>query len=179
MAQVQWGLTDFLSDDFIPSATFAFWFKRATTKNSMQLQGMLGNSIDTTQPSFQFVAEMMDNYVGAGLSTASNSALDDFPWQKASNDEWHFAALTYDGVLDQQAKRFPLLQFYIDGEKLDGNSRADKGEIGVRSQPVTIGCVQEMGGFIGFLDEVRIFNMELRKPDLKALMVMRESNTYW
>ena len=28
------------------------------------------------------------------------------------------------------------------------------GEIGVRSQAVSVGCVQEMSGLIGFLDEV-------------------------
>ena len=90
--------------------------------------GIFGNSLDTTQPSWQFIAESLNNFIGAGVSTVSNSNLDDYPYLLVSNDQWHLVVMTYSGVQDEEDQVFSLLSVYVDGVPQMGNARADKGK---------------------------------------------------
>ena len=52
------------------------------------------------------------------------------------------------------------------------------GPIGVRDQPVSVGCVKE-DNFVGFIDEARIFSSVLSMGDIRALKAMRDTNYFW
>ena len=90
--------------------------------------GILGNSLDTTTPSWQVIAENINNFIGAGVSSAAHPDLNDYPYILAANDEWHQITMTYSGVENAEEQVFSLLKLYVDGVPQMGNARADKGE---------------------------------------------------
>ena len=52
------------------------------------------------------------------------------------------------------------------------------GPVGVRDQPVSVGCVQGKH-FVGFIDEARVFSTVLSMNDIRALKAMRDTNYFW
>jgi len=174
MTQTVWGPVD-ASGNVTPQLSLAVTFKRLPDGSTVE-EGIFGNSnTATVAPSWAFIGRTNENIIRAGIdSTTAPTGLNDFMRGVAAANAWHSAVLTYDGR-DLLALDLPLTRFYIDAVRQSGNEQADMGEVQIRAQPVTVGCVQGLN-FTGFIDEVRIFNSVLQTNDIEAINIMRDAN---
>lgn len=173
LTQTVWGPVDEFSN-VSPQFSYSVAFKRLPDQSTVE-EGILGNSIDPAiEPSFALIGRVEEGAVRAGVqSLESPTGLNDFRKGKATVNQWHTSALTYDGR-DVFALHLPATRFYVDTVSQSGNQQADMGEIQIRDQPVTIGCVQQLN-FTGFIDEVRIFNSVLQPQDVQAIQIMQDA----
>lgn len=174
LTQSVWGPTDEFGN-VAAQFSYAVAFKRLQDGSTVK-EGILGNSNDPAiEPSFELLGRSEDETrVRAGIQSIENpTGLDDFKASRATVNAWHSAVLTYDGR-DVLALDLPATRFYVDTDRQSGNEQADMGEVQIRDQPVTIGCVQK-NNFTGFIDEVRLFNSVLQPNDVEALQIMQDA----
>jgi len=168
------------SSGSVPKATFSIFFKRISGSN--RAQGVFGNSVDSNNATWRIqTGDPLPGYISSGLNTNlepenNPQNLNDF-LGSASDDAWHLALLTYDGDENLSQNIIPTTMFYLDGSPTPGNTILNKGNIGIRNQPVSVGCVMNQE-FVGFIDEARIFNDALNIYDVRALLAMRDIN-FW
>lgn len=173
LTQTVWGPVDELGN-VAAQFSYSVAYKRLQDGSAIE-EGILGNSNDVSvEPSFALIGRTSESIVRAGVQSVQNpTGLNDFNRGVAAVNQWHSSALTYDGR-DVLALDLPATRFYVDTNRQSGNEQADMGEIQIRDQPVTIGCVQ-MLNFTGFIDEVRIFNSVLQPQDVEAIQIMQDA----
>jgi hypothetical protein len=157
------GVDDYVSmGNILSGLTFisaSMWFRTsATAFNSVPFgKGSVGGGATNDEWIFQF-----DSFGNLRFGIYNTSSISRFvqvaPAVTAQDDQWHFAAATYDGS---------TIRTYFDGSF--SNSAAQSGSMQTTTVQLRVGSDDGSQKYTGSVDDVRIYNRALQPDEIRRI----------
>ncbi|XP_038071314.1 uncharacterized protein LOC119740168 [Patiria miniata] len=147
------------------------WFKRTENRNTYQ--GIVNTGFGSYGSwEIRMGRELSGEMLGGGVVTLDSPAIWNYINLRASLGDWHHVVMTYDGS---------QLLFYLDNQLQSGDNTCCHGNIVSKDTPLTIGQAgvgTAIEFFVGWIDEVKIFNKALSRCEVDKLFNTPCSSEY-